>query len=638
MPGEDALYSEAPSLYPGDEEEYAKLVGWCSQAWFAANSASEENRRRWRRYNRLYRSYLKRDMRSWRSQLFIPYTFSFIESITPKILAEPPKPVCMPVAEDDVFAAKVMESLLDRSVVETKLQIELIKAGKSALKYGTGILKTYWKQDIRRAWERVPVMQPVMEEQPVTDGQGQAMVSPDGGPVMSQVQTQQMEPVMGPDGQPQMEVKPYEYIAYEGPSAEWVDIFKFYVAPEAMDIQDARYVIQQKYVDAEDIARKIAEGMYQLPPGVESVKQLVSSHYNDPAEERRGEVEEDSIDNDATAKPIELWEFWLKDGRLITVANQRHLLRVQAFPFWHGEKPFVRMVDYIQEGEFWGIGEIEAIEGLQDVQNAIWNQRIDNVRLAMDKPKAVHVDAIADERDLTSRPGQTIRITGDRHPSEALYFWDTPEVTGSAYAEAEQIESMMERVTGASAYTVGQDSDHLNRTATGVALLTEAGNTKFAHKVLIMEMLTLQDLFRQWGGLIQQFTDQPKTIRMLGPAGQVLFPTLTPDAVQGSLDYQIVARSTTQTETVRKEQAMTRMQTIASVWPVAIPKLVMDMLEAEGVKDFTPYLFGVPDLQMFVAQQQAMMQMQGMAGGGEEQQQQQEPVSQGGQGESATGP
>jgi hypothetical protein len=604
---DDAAFenSQAQDLYPPDEDAHARLISWAMEAFTAAKSARQPYEDRWARYYKLYRSYVKRTKSDWRSKVFVPYAFSVIETITPKIMSETPKFVCVPVGPEDVEPAKQMEALLDYCASNTDLYLELIKAVKSALKYGTGILKTFYKQDIRRTFVSEPRFEDITEEveEPVIDPEtGQPLADTNG-----EAMTELREIVVG-QRESGTQMVPSEYLVYEGPAAEAVDIFNFFVAPEADDIDTARYVIHRTYREMSHIMDLVKKGVYRLPSNMGP-----GDIVNDPDEPMN--IRTDSIEmgggrDDSLRKSIELWEIWTDDNRVITVANGKAILRVTENPFTHQQKPFVRVVDYLQEHEFWGVGEIETIEGLQDIQNALINQRLDNVRLVLNPTYAVDVENLEDLRDLTMRPGGVIRTKGGRSVGEVFQRVDLGDVTGSAFAEASEMERFIERVTGVTAYQTGMDSPTLNSTATGVAMITESGNTKFALKVRLLELLGLKRLARQWGSIIQQFTTEERVVRILGPMGQAMFQTLSPDSIQGALDYDIQTKSSSQTESVKKEQAMALLQTVGTVWPQAIPKLVTDVLEAWDKKDFMPYLLGDPNLMMM----QQMMMGGGMPG------------------------
>jgi hypothetical protein len=427
-------------------------------------------------------------------------------------------------------------------------------------------------------------MQPQMArmQQPVIDETGKQVLDTEGEPVFEDQEVEVGQVQVG------MALMPYEYVAYDGPAAEAVDILNFWPAPEAEDIESARYVIQRVYRDMSDVLRHVEEGHYRLPPnlGPDDITQTE----DEPLAKRLSIIDMGGVVSDATRKPVELLEFWTKDNRVITMANRKAILRVQKNPFNHGMKPYVRFVDYLQEHEFWGVGEIEVLEGLQDLHNALVNQRIDNNRVSMNGMWAVNRDAIIDLRQIRSRPGGVIEVNGV--PKENIERFDPSDVTSSAFQEAAEAERLIEKVTGVNAYTMGTDSPSMNDTATGVAVLSEQSNSKFAMKLRLIEELALVPLAKQWGSIIQQFTSQERMLRILGPDGAWLFVSFDPESIQGALDYRILAESTAQTETIRRQQDMTLLQLLASVWPYAVPQLVIDLLRDYGKKDLASYMMG----------------------------------------------
>lgn len=611
MPGEDAVGYDSLDLFPRDEDEYRRLLSWAQRAFTAADSARADYYDRWRRFYAMRRSYITRQSGDWRSKVFLPHTFSVIETIAPKLMAQIPSFVANPVGPEDVFAAKQVEKLMNYCAVNAQpaLYVELVKTVKSALTYGTGLLKTFHQQKIASSVKLVPVLReipgpPTMVPDPANPGQ--PLLDITGQPILQPT---------GPIGQePTGEVQPQRVkrVIYEGPAAEWVDVFNFWPAPESQDVDTARYVIHRVYREMSEIRRRINDGIYHAPP--EMGPDDTTTTQDEPIRVRQ-DILGLGDNSDDTRKPVELLEIWTDDGRVITMMNRKSLLRVSLNPFDHQEKPFVRMVDYLNEGEFWGTGEVEAMEGLQDIINALVNQRIDNVRLNMNSMYGVNVEGVQDLRELESRPGGVVQVTGDRNPAEVIHRIDLGDITGSSFAEAEQTERMIEKVTGVTAYQQGLDSPSLNDTATGIGLIQEAGNTKFAMKMNLAEMMGLRDLSRQFGSLLQQFTTQEKWIRYLGPDGQWAFDTIQPDSIVGAMDFDIESASSTQTESVRKEQAMTLAQVVAGMAPMAVPQLVEDLLEAWGRKNIAAYL-GPEAVQrsLMIAQMTQMIRGQMMPG------------------------
>lgn len=609
MPGEDASYAPyGEDLYPEDEDAHAEIVTWCQQAFMAADNARRPFEERWERQHKLYTSFMELDKTDWRSKVFFPFAFSVVETVAPRLVAELPKATVAPMGPEDTVPAQAMETLLGWSADNSGLHLELLEFAKSMLKYGTGILKTWHKQDLRTAYHMVPKVEPVYATQqvPVTDPvSGEPIPDITGAP-----QFEENQVMVGLDqGEPTLE--PYSYVAYDGPASTCVDIFDFFVAPEATDIQGARYVVERFFPEMRHIMEKVEQGIYRLPENLSPEE--IADVKDEGLKRRLDSVDMGTSGSDPTRRPVELLEFWTLDGRLITLANRKAVLRVVNNPFQHQDKPYVAAVDYLQEHEFWGIGEIAVVEPMQDIFNALVNQRIDNVRLNLNSIFAVNKEAIDDPRQLRLRPGGVIELKGDLPVAEAFQRVDLGDVTQSAFLEASEIERIMEKVTGVTAYQTGADNPNLNDTATGVALIQEQGNTKFAMKLRQIELMALKPMFRQWGAIIQQFTPSERIIRMLGPNGQWLFQTFDPEAIQGSLDYDIEASSSAQTDSIRKEQDLTLLQTLAGIWPYAVPKLVQDILQDFGKKDLDAYLMGPQASMGGIDPMQALQAQQGLA-------------------------
>ena len=569
---EVAQVQDAEDLYPKTPEDHAELVDWCLEAFKAADSHRTSYYTKWQKFYKLYRSYIEKRKGDWRSTVFVPYIFSTIEAIMPRMVASLPKIGVEPVEEQDVEAAKGLERLMEYSANATDLDLELIKLYKQALKYGTGLGKTYYE---RRTVKIRGPEKPAAQEVPATNADGSPMMDINDKPMMM---PQDPMPETGDTS---------ERVIYEGPRSQWVDIFNFWVAPEAADLESARYTIERVFREVSYIKKLIDKGVYRLPPGM-TLDDIVNPK-DEPADTRRQAIGETAA-TDSTRKAAEIWEIWTDDNRCITMMNRMAIIRVIENPYDHGMKPYFRTVDYLNEGEFWGMGEIESLEGLQDLENALVNQRIDNVRMTMDQMMAVNVDNLEDLRDLRPRPGGVIRTTGDRDPREIVMALDTGDVTNSAFKEAEQIERLIERVSGVSAYQMGIDTPSQADTATGMTTIVEQGNTKFALKVTIAEILGIRTMARQWGSLLQQYSSAERFIRVLGPTGEYTFDSIQPDSLLGAVDYNVQIGASAHSSSAEKELSMTLLQVMAGLTPQAVPELSKDVLIAFGKKNLSAYL------------------------------------------------
>lgn len=593
MPGELMAYTEG-DLFPKTQEEYDKIKTWCNRAKEAAFTAKKPYETKWRRNYKLWMSYVgKRKAGDWHSRVFMPESFQTVETILPRLIAALPEFEAIPRGPEDEDNAEALTRELKYAEEKSNLHLESVDMNRDRLIYGTGIFKTILHEE--PGYGRV--MEPVFET--IEDVVQQPVIDPET-----------KQPVMGPDGDLVTEPRPVQaqvpagykkkrikVTLYSGPKAVAVDPWHVFPAPESQDVDTARYLIHRIYTPMQKVQELIAKGVYHWPEELDDLsdENLFSPH-EDPDTLRRTSVDL-GPGVDPTRKDVELLEFYTDDGRIITMLNQKAVIRCQELPFDHGQKPFTLFYDYKPPHEFWGRGEIEIISDLQDLINTLVNQRIDNTRLGMDQGYVVNTSQLKDPRQLKKRPGQVIEVLGDgMQPDDVVKPLQTTEVTSSSFAEAEQAKQWSERTTGNSAYQQGLDSPSMNDSATGVALITERGDSRFGVKSKIDEIGPWRRLALQYGSLIQQFTDEPRNVRLFGEDGRVKWETLDPLSLMGAFDFSIKSTSAVQSETVKREQAISLFRELvpilASPNPIPPPaiELIKDVLESFGHKNVEKYL------------------------------------------------
>jgi hypothetical protein len=597
-------------LFPEDDEGQRRIIRFVEQRYKDAKASKQGHQDRWDEFYKMYRSYVKkRSPGDWRARLWIPIAFFVIETVTPRLVAQLPEFTVVPVGPEDAPGAELMETLLEWASDQSGLFLELVKSLKSALMYGTGIMKTGYTEITRYDIRREPEMQEQYTTIPMMDENGQ-MADIDGNPM-----TQEVPMGAQPTGKTTMTRTPY--VAYSGPKAEAVDIDNFFVDPVADSIENARYVIHRVYRDRAHLEEMFTKGIYKKPPD-EVFNAFLTQH----ASLRR----QDSVGLSGSAglsaaggtdkTMIELLELWT-DKTIVTVAGSGEgggfiLLRVERNPYAHGEKPFIRIVDHLVPHEFWGIGELEPLEGLQSVMNNLWNSRIDNVKLVMNTMFLASMQYIEDPSDLQVRPAGVVRVTDGIPLDQAVKPLEMGEVTQSSYNEIAEAERMTEKVSGVSQLTAGTASPEggVGRTATGLTLMSETGNARFSHKVLIAEMTGFKSLARQFASCIQQYAPEEQVIRLAGQVGQERWKTVTADSIGGRFDFDVEGESSSQTESMRREQTLSLFQMLAGD-PYTKPlKIREDVLKVFGRKNVQDYILTPEELAQLMAAQAAAQQTQ----------------------------
>lgn len=498
---------------------------------------------KWVRWYKLYRSYTEK--KDTGANLFIPYTFSAIESVVPRLIstmfASRPFIGVLPVNEESVDKAKMHEKLLDYQLTQRINTIELASMWiKEALMYGTSHIKPVWRYEIRNVKQKVPV----------TSILGVSMES---------------------------KYQDTEIVAYDDPHVEHIDIWDIYVDPDATSVDDAEYVVHRVFRTKEHIKRMAQNGIYK------NIEKIGNSFSPTSSDEIGSEERMSSIGLSKSPKQqdkIELLEYWT-DERIIVVANRSAIIRNEPNPFWHGKKPFIRIVDHPVPHEYYGIGEIEPIEYLQYELNDTRNQRMDNVNLVLNRMWKVlrGADIVPDQ--LISRPGGFIEVD-DMGDIEEVKFTD---VTSSSYKEEEEIKRDIDRTVGVFDYARGETTDR-RETATTASILSNAANERFKLKVQLMEDMGLRRLGLMLIQLNQQFIDSERVIRVVGDDG-VNFEILSPEDIMGEFD--IMPIGSTVEPIINKETRVNQLISLYGVMKdsphINQSEFLKKILETADIKD-----------------------------------------------------
>jgi hypothetical protein len=428
---------------------------------------------RWKRYYGLYRSRAKPQDDETRANIFVPEVFTAIETLTPRLVSNflnSSKPAIRVFGreESDMANAVSAEKLLAYQFEKMEMPLKLISFYKQALLYGTSVGKVYWDYRVRK----------------------------------------------GRNGE--------DVVVYDDPAFEVLDVFDFYIDPGATGIDDARYCIHRKFLSWEDLKKRESDGIYR---NVEKLKNC--GGYVESASV--GDREPGDSSDPLEERTFEILEYW-EDDRVVTVGERSVILRDVPNPFDHGKKPFVQMVFVPVPFEFYGIGVIEPIEGLQMELNTKRNQRLDNVNMVINRMWLLQRGAMDDLRQLYSRPGGVI-VVNDINGLQPL---PSPDVTSSSYNEEEKIKSDIQNTSGISDYIRGMISSD-KQTATEVRIKSEQGANRFDFNFKLMAEMGLKRIASLVIQLNQQFVESDRTIRIIGEKGAD-FRKITPAEIQGNFD------------------------------------------------------------------------------------------------------
>ena len=431
----------------------------------------------WEKWYRRYSGYHWDSPRpSWRSSPTVNFTFSTIETIIPIMTDQSPKITVVAKRPENAAITEVFGNVVDRIWFDNDMDIKLPMIVKNSLKYGTGIAKVFW--------------------------------DPTRGPD-------------GPDGSKLGDV---------GISA--VDPRHFFISPGATSIEDADYCIFAANLPVPTVQR-----MFPNAPPIEGgiwgedlsiQKTMIGTEA--PSLPMIGPIQ--TTDGSQASWPIQgypnapsmdrkglvtLVECWYKDddGKVncVIVANGT-ILKGPVQPFRIQMYPFVRFVDYQIPSVFWGMGEIQQLESLQESINRRRGQIIDILRLTANPPLVADSDAGINPKALTNRPG--IILFKNRGSD---IRWLTPPQLPAALFELQNLDKQdFDSISGVFDVTQGRRPVGIEA-ASAISELQEAAQTRIRLKVRNMES-SLRQMGKLVIALVQQFYDEPRTIRINGIAGQ----------------------------------------------------------------------------------------------------------------------
>lgn len=559
-------------LKPEDEA----LVELVRRDFKRAEKRHEPFRKNCERRYRMYRSYhesrrhlarFPRDRddvmgsmkRTWGAELFIPYTFSVIETILPRMLSASPRMNVEPGNPMSEVNVDNMKVLLDRQQDQIDYQIVLQNVAKPGLMYGLGVQKSYWKTE----YKQIPVL-----ERPTV-------------------------PVAG--GDEWIVSKPTKRKTFDDPFAEAVDVWDFLWDPFASDIADAEFVIHRTWRSERYVRRMIESGAWRQDWPLEDM--LSGSPTTKRSEIWSGR---DAAGGFSAAEPDngkvhEVWEY--HDGtRVITVLDSTYPVISGVNPFWHGELPFQIYRPTIVNNEFVGIGEIEPIEHLQEEMNTLRSQRRDNATLKLQQVFA-YFDGMVDPDHLKFGPGIAIPVNGDPH--DLLLPINVGDIPNSGYQEEKNLQDDIARTTGLDDSQAGVDQSGTAQTATGAQLVQAAANVRIRQKTTLLEVQVAKPTARQWVAMNQQ---KIRTTRFIAgppspeePEARWKWYKLGPPEMEGEFNLEPDGGASQPDNIPQMRQDAQELMLAFSQNPmVNQPKLIELVLKKYGVSNPQSYLQAPP--------------------------------------------
>lgn len=221
------------------------------------------------------------------------------------------------------------------------------------------------------------------------------------------------------------------------------------------------------------------------------------------------ELAEKCADGTEVKKYIQKMQF--PRGRKIRMAC-KCLISDEENPLEDGEFPFERLVNYMDPRKFWGISEIEQIEGPQVTFNKLVGFALDVLTMAGNPVWLVDAESGVEPDQIINRPGAVIPKLRDgdvqRVEGANLQPWVINMI--------DKFKSWFDELSGSQDVTQGV-ADRVSA-ASAIMALQEAAYTRVRLKVKNLDMY-LKEVGRHYRNRVMQFYDVPRVFRLTNNQG-----------------------------------------------------------------------------------------------------------------------
>lgn len=454
------------------------------------DNLNDRLRDKWYDWWNLYRSFENQQRLPGQSNIFIPKVYEVIEKKVPAVVANSPRFVVSARSNDANQYIGILRDTIGFWWDEDKMQEKLEKWVKDAFIFGVGLLKVDWFQEMRAETELV---YDVDEET--------------GETVESEVTE--------------------DRVAFERPTADLVSIFDVKVDPRVETFQDGIGILHYTNdVRYSELLRM--DEMYDLS----DVKGLDPEQLFDDGftvEEERDQEDDKGINTfnpeidksrivlvdyygqfSKTGEPEDEREYVIT---AVVVDNEpTYVIRCEENEL--GFRPFVKLDDRVIRGEFYSIGEVEPLEGLQIEYNNNRNARID-FNNAINYPEWIYnVNAGINPANLVHRPNNIIPVElplGSDIRS-VLRPVDKPVPPMSGYNEEAQMSKDFQSISQTIDFTDRGGSQGFTNTATGVKSRDIQVGLQASNVVAHLES-SIAEVGRMWLAMAEEFSEEELIIK-----------------------------------------------------------------------------------------------------------------------------
>lgn len=524
----------------------------------------------WRRMIDLYRG---KQVADEGDQAVVNLAFSIANIVTSSVTTQYPKFTVNPNIIGQDAKATIAEAVLNYSWQHYNFHDDFQAAVVDMCHVGHGWLKVGWRYKTHTESVTLDAneqMAQVMEGMADASAMAGSMPGQAGELPTDQQIAEGVEPTQR-----------QEVVDEDDPFVERVSPFDVVVDPDACSVRELRWIAQRTIRDLDEVRDDpayVATARHKVQADMSSGNP--DDRYRDYSWQSAPQAAEDD-------ERVTVWEFYdLQEKEWAVFAENGEGFLIKPAPIPHPyPNCFVMFRDYDVPDTFYPMGEIEAIESLQEELNKTRTQQV-NARKQFIRKFIGREAALGDrarEALASEVDGDVAFITDDDRPLNDIIV-QAPSLTFDPNlfnAHSGQIVQDVQMVTGLSDYQFGQMPD-TRRLATEAMAVEGATNARSSFKLSKIER-TLARVGRCLLAVMQEFMDTERVARVTGPGGEMLFQ-YTADDIEGEFDFSVEAGSTQpKNDMIRRQEAVTLFNTLAPYMGMLIdPKALVSYLLQQG--------------------------------------------------------
>jgi hypothetical protein len=180
---------------------------------------------------------------------------------------------------------------------------------------------------------------------------------------------------------------------------------------------------------------------------------------------------------------------------------------------FHGKRPYVIGNCVVETHKVFPSSIPEISKGLQEEANEIANQRLDNVKYAMNKKWIVARNKQVDIQSLLRNVPGSVCMTDDVNDVREI---STPDVTGSSYQEQDRINVDMDELLGNFGAGTVQNNRQLAQTASGMSMLNQSANVLVEYTLRTFTATFIEPILNQLIQLMKHYETNQTLLNVIG--------------------------------------------------------------------------------------------------------------------------